>query len=373
MSDTIETGVADSRKAISDQSALGLILQAHCMTVEKQLPVNIASASDKLKPIQELANNRLGLAQDRSRKYLNVLQPGMVAAATGIQEYFLLHSEISREFQNAPSRQDALALLRALQEQTQGFQVRSIGLRDELNVLRGGLADDAAVFQRVTLDLQTLLNGNEGVLKDINEQLAGIDGKIAGLAVGIALGGLAVIAGGLMFVIGAFGTVFTGGAAVALCVGGGAVAAAGVATVVGSSIGMAGLLNMKSDLLMRQATISAETTLVNSLATNFGTLQVSASNAQGAAQSMANAWTTMGDHLGSLYQQLDKGKTDVQALARVFLRAADGSVKLVLADADTILRNLGGGVPNTMDTTRRVGDMLKDAVNSPAGPHRIAA
>lgn len=368
----IDQGVKDSGKAALDQSAAGLILQAHCMTVERQVPVNIANASDKLKPIQELANHRLGLATDRSKNYLNVLQPRMLNTATDIQQYFLLHREISREFQNAPSRQEALALLRALQEQTQGFQARSISVRDDLGVLRSGLAEDAAVFQRVTLDLNTLLNGDEGVLKDINEQLGGIDGKIAGMAVGIALGGLAVIAGGLLFVIGAFGSVVTGGAAAALCVGGGALAAAGVATVVGSSIGMAGLLNLKSDLLMRQATISAETTLVNSMAVNFGTLHTSATGAQGSAQSMANAWSVMGDHLGSLYQQLEKGKTDVPVLARVFLGAADGSVKLVLADTENILRNLTGAT-RTVDTTRRVGDVMKDAVNAAALVNRIAA
>jgi hypothetical protein len=56
----------------------------------------------------------------------------------------------------------------------------------------------------------------------------------------------------------------------------------------------------------------------------------------------------------------------------VFLGAADGSVKLVLADTENILRNLTGAT-RTVDTTRRVGDVMKDAVNAAALVNRIAA
>jgi len=88
-----------------------------------------------------------------------------------------------------------------------------------------------------------------------------------------------------------------------------------------------------------------------------GNLAGSAGQAQESAQSMANAWGFMGDHLESLYGNLDKGKSDNAMLRQIFLAAAEKSVAPILRDVD-IIKGQMTAPQRRQDTGQRVGDMV---------------
>jgi non-hemolytic enterotoxin B/C len=354
--ESLEASIDVQREKVKAQSAAGLILQAHCLSVEAQQAVSF-EGFEKLQDCKVRANKALDTAKAHARTYLDTIQPKIITTITSIEEYFLLQRAVGDALASLQSREDAKTSIRLLQERVAEFKNHSVSIRTSLESLRTGLANDQAAFSGLATELNGLLQGDKGVLAEINGQLSSIDGKIAGVAVGIALGGLAVIAGGIMFVVGAFTSLVTGGAAVALCVAGGAVIGVGAAAAAGSSIALGGLLNMKSDLLTRQAKLSAEVTLVNGMMNGFGNLAGSAGQAQESAQSMANAWGFMGDHLESLYGNLDKGKSDNAMLRQIFLAAAEKSVAPILRDVD-IIKGQMTAPQRRQDTGQRVGDMV---------------
>ncbi|AET92694.1 hypothetical protein BYI23_C005480 [Burkholderia sp. YI23] len=358
--DTFEASIDGQREKVKEQAAAGLILQAHCMSVEAQ-PLVSFEGVEKLEAVKVRANNALGVAKAHARNYLDVIQPRIITTFTSIEEYFLLQRTVTEALADIQSREDAKTIIRLLQERVAEFKSQSVSNRTALETLRTNLAEDQSAFKGITIELTGLLEGDKGVLADITGQLSSIDGKIAGAAVGVALGGLAVIAGGIMFVVGAFTSFVTGGAAVALCVAGGAVIGTGAAAVAGSSIALGGLLNMKSDLLVREAKLKNEVKLVNGMMSGFGSLASSAAAAQDSAQSMANAWGFMGDHLESLYGNLDKGKTDNAMLRKIFLAAAEKSVAPIERDV-AIIRDQMTAPHYQQDVSGpRVGDAVIQA------------
>ena len=359
--------VTESNESLRKQCSAGQILQAHCLSVEKQPLVDFGTEckkDEKLKSVQEDTNKLLVQSKEDSARYLNVLMPRIIGTAASIQDYYSLHAAISRELAATTSKEEAKSLLLAMRDQSQTYGTAAVDIRRELEGLRGRLGEQSLGFNTLTGRLEVILKGDGGTLATIKGELDGIDGKIAGAATGVALGGLAAIAGAIMIAIGALGSVFTGGTSTTLCVAGGAVLLAGAGAATGASIALGGLLNLKSDLLMRQASISAQMTMVDSLRGGLGNLAKSADGAQQGAQAMANAWSYMGAHLDKLVANLDKGNTDVATLRRVFLAAAESSVQAVLHDVE-IIQDQMTGVHIVSDDKRRVGDVLITAANDP--------
>jgi len=137
----------------------------------------------------------------------------------------------------------------------------------------------------------------------------------------------------------------------------------GVAGAVGSSIALAGLLNLKSDLITRRERLNAEVAVATGIASGFGELGVSAGQAQEGAQLMANAWGFMGSHLETLRDQLKRGQIDSPMLRELLIRASQGSVRLVQADADTIKRQMT--TPRaSIDSKKRIADLITEQAGS---------
>ena len=363
----VEQTVTDSSGSLREQCSAGQILQAHCLSVERQPLVDFGSEcakDEKLKSVQEDSNKLLAHSKDDSARYLDVLMPRIIGTAASVQDYYSLHAAIARELAATTSKEDAKSLLLAMQEQSQTYGTAAAGIRTDLQGLRGRLASQSEGFDSLAGRLNVIFEGNSGTLATIRGELEGIDGKIAGAATGVALGGRAAIAGAIMIAIGAFGSVFTGGTSTTLCVAGGAVLLAGAGAATGASIALGGLLNLKSDLLMRQASISAQMTMVDSLRGGLGNLARSAEGAQQGAQAMALSWDYLDKHLGMLVGNLDKGKTDIAALRRVFVQTAESSVQAVLRDVEKIQDQMTG-VHIVRDDKRRVGDVLITAANDP--------
>ena len=359
---TQDADYGQTRTALKGQSSAAMLVQAHCMGVQNQMFVDFGN-HERLKPLQNDINSGLVKAKQNAVYYLDDLQPRIITTVANIEVFFELHNVLPQMLLPNTTTADAIAMLREMESNVEVYRRQASIIQTDLSKMRTGFSDDKAFFDRCTIDLNALVNGDQGVLASINSELSGINGKIAGAATGIALSGLAAIGGVVLILVGAVGSVVTGGAATALCVGGSALLIGGVAGAVGSSIALAGLLNLKSDLITRRERLNAEVAVATGIASGFCELGVSAGQAQEGAQLMANAWGFMGSHLETLRDQLKRGQIDSPMLRELLIRASQGSVRLVQADADTIKRQMT--TPRaSIDSKKRIADLITEQAGS---------
>lgn len=359
---TQDEDYGQTRIGLKGQSSAAMLVQAHCLGVQNQMFVDFGK-QEGLKTLQNDINSGLVKAKQSAVYYLDDLQPRIITTVTNIEAFFELHNVLPQILLPETTTADAIAMLREMESSVEVYRRQASIIQTDLSQIRTGFSDDKAFFDRCTLDLNALLNGDKGVLESINSELSGINGKIAGVATGIALGGLAAIGGVVLLLVGAVGSVVTGGLATALCVGGSALLIGGVAGAVGSSIALAGLLNLKTDLITRRERLNAEVAVATGLACGLGELAVSAAQAQEGAQLMANAWGFMGSHLEMLRDQLKRGQIDSPMLRQLLIRASQGGVRLIQTDADTIKRQMT--TPRaTLDPKKHIGDLITEQAAS---------
>jgi hypothetical protein len=346
--------------AAKGQSSNALIVQNYCLTALSQPNVDLGGSAGLIK-YQDEINKALGGAKDSAHKYLNVVLPQAIVTIANIDAYFATQNALAEALQPNTPAQTAIALLSAVQEQATTFKTQAAGVTGDLQALRDQFNRTSADMSKSASDLSIAVDGDNGVLKSISSQLSDIDGKINGAITGVVLSSLAIVGGVIMIGVGALAEAVTGGLATALIIGGIAVAAVGVGGEVGSSIMLAKLLDMKSGLLNEQARLNSEVTLAAGLSSGLKGLSSSAGNAATAAQGMANAWSLLGDDLGNLINDLNSGKTTVDALRTLFTIAAQGQVKVVQGDVATIRGQLAGVNP-TVDTSMTAGALVRQQI-----------
>jgi non-hemolytic enterotoxin B/C len=226
-----------------------------------------------------------------------------------------------------------------------------------LTKLAVDIANNQGTFNTFVIAMNTAIKGDGGVLDSITTELKDYDGKIAGLSVGIALGGLAAIGGVLVIIAGAVGTPFTAGGSTPIIAGGVALLAVGAGAVAGSAIGLAAVLRQKSDALQRQAQLNEQVRVASGLSTGFASLAANAGQAASASQKMANAWGFMTNDLGALIGSLEAGRAEVGDVRDLFIEAARGDVVTIRRGVTTIRDQLTGA-REVKDPNRAVRDIV---------------
>jgi non-hemolytic enterotoxin B/C len=335
------TPVTEVGSASRGHASQALIVQAHALSVLQQPLIDVAGF-DTLKPIGTNINDRLTISKNHSNHYLDVLLPKMITTVTDIDAYVNVQNALAGALNPQAPKSEAVTLLRAAQEATQDYKRRANELVLDLGEFRGMLSEDASAFSKHASELQVAINGDAGVLKDIDNQLADIDGKIAGAITGVVLSGLAMVGGAFMIAVGSIASFVTAGTSTPLVVAGVAVLTAGIGGEVASAITLATLLDLKAEQFRKQAHLKEEVKLATGLSTGMRTLFESASASATATQEMANAWTLMENHLGNLASNIERGVTGSDAVRGLFQRAAQGDAKNVQNDVQIIYGQLAG-------------------------------
>lgn len=327
--------------ASKHQSSQALIVQSYALSTTKQQNVDF-SGFDNLKQYQTSINNAIATAKDHGNYYLNTLLPSMITTVTNIDHYFNLQNAIPKALNPDTSAKDAIKLMAAVQEQAIDYQSQSSKLVTDLQGFRTQLAKDSSNFSTVVTNLNAAVNGDQGVLATIDKEVDNIDGKISGAIAGTVLSGLAIAGGVFMIIVGSVADFVTAGTSTPLVVGGIGVVAAGVGGEVASAIILSKLIDEKNALLTKKAKLKAEVNLALGMKSGFSALATSASDAATATQQMANAWSTLDNHLGNLISDLKSGQTTVDELRHLFQAAAQGDVKDVQRDITVIEEQLSG-------------------------------
>jgi non-hemolytic enterotoxin B/C len=345
--------------SVAQSASQGLIVQGYCMSVLAQ-PFIAASALPQIKQVEDGINASLKAAQDHAHTYLNVTEPSLVQSLTDMQHYFLLQNALSSAIKPDMDPKTVLTLLDTVRSKASGFQSTAQSSVTQLQTLRTQLSSDSGNISQAAETMNTIVNGDNGVLQNIKSQLSSIDSKIDGAIAGIVIGGLAVIGGSILIAVGALTDIVTAGATTPVIIGGVGLVVVGAGGTAGAAVALAGLLDAKGKLLREQSQLHDEVKLALGLSNGYTRLVAQADQAAKALQDMANAWTLLDNHLDSLVQDIDAGRTTPAAL-QLYLMAAQGDASNVQTDLSNITTQFAN-VQNSQNPDQPVGDQIRSAV-----------
>lgn len=361
-----DTALAQVASAGTSQASVGLQLLAYCNSVDEQPKVSFAGFKN-LAGLETEVNAGIVAAQGHADTYLQTIKPAMILNITNISNYFELQDAVSTTLPPGSTKQEWLDSLAAVKEQIDEYSGNAKDVVGMFTGLHKGLTTDVGAFASTVSKLNAAVSGDNGVLADLDGQLNDIQGKIAGAISGIVLSGLAVVGGGIMILVGALAEPITGGAATALVVGGAAILIAGVGGAIGSGIALGGFLNAKSDIITKKANLHAEVKLALGMQAGFADLRDQAATAVEAATAMQNAWQFLGDDLGQLSGDLNKGILGTDAVRKLWLTTANNMRKTVAVDIATIKGQLNTTVFRRAPQGKKIGDYVTEVT------HEIAA
>lgn len=352
-------------EANTNQSSQGLLVEKYCLSVLEQPKVDL-EAFKNLKKFETQINDGLTLAQSHSNNYLNSLQPLIIRNIANIGAYYNLHNAVATTLPPGATDKEWVESLNALKDQSQQYQTHASDIARKIGLFRDAVTVDSAAFSKIVVGLNAAVEGDGGVLSDINTELSTIQGKIDGAIAGIVLSGLAIVGGVFVTAVGAVADFVTAGASTPLVVGGIAIIAAGVGGEVASALILKGLNEAKAGLLQDKADLKAEVKLALGISSGYASLGSQAKTAATAATQMQNAWTFLESDLGAMISDLEKGVVNAGQLRTIFLTAANSEIKTVMSDITTIKHQMSGVRSVPVPAGRNVGDAILEAAKQAA-------
>ncbi|OIQ27001.1 MAG: hypothetical protein BM564_13560 [Bacteroidetes bacterium MedPE-SWsnd-G2] len=354
----VDKTIAPAKQVVSQ----GMALQSYCNSVLQQPNVDF-SKFPNLVSYQKQINSGLATAKSHANNYLNVIQPQIIHNINDIDNYFQLLKSIPTSVPSGSSKETWINALKAIEQQTTLYSNASNVIVLDLGQLNTNLGTDAASFSSTVSLLNAAVNGDNGVLDQLNHDISKVDGQIAGAIAGTALSGLAIIGGVFMIAVGAIADFFTAGTSTPLIVGGVAVLAIGIGGEVASAITLKNLYKEKTDMLQKKSTLTAEVNLALGMSSAYGQLKTQAQSAMAAATQMKSAWTSLGGDLSNMASDLNNGITSTDALRTLWLNTANNLIPTVEGDISTIKAQLAG-IQTKKVTTSDLGTFIVNQANA---------
>ncbi|MEL6536140.1 MAG: HBL/NHE enterotoxin family protein [Bacteroidota bacterium] len=328
-------------KSSSNQSGQGVIIQSYCQGVITQSPVKFGIAS--LQDLETKINTGLNQAKSNGKHYLNVIQPSIISNISNISSYYNLLKVIPKVVPAGSSVDAWLNALRSIQQQTEKYQVISFDTAKDISTFRDNLNKDVTHFKDLNQQLNTKVNGDNGTLEKLEEQIRSFDGKIAGAIAGIVASAVAIGGGVFLIAVGTIGSFVTAGTSLKIAAAGGLVVAAGVSGAAAASIVLANLVNAQQEVINKKENLKAEVLALATVTTEYSNLYSQANHASQAANDMANAWNFLGEDLKGLSESLQEGIMSTDVVRDLFLAAANEQLPTV-KESIKILKNQMTGV-----------------------------
>lgn len=339
------------------QSSQALIIQAYANSINEQPTVNF-SGEPNLATFQTQINDGLATAQSHANNYLNNIQPSIIQNIANISNYYALNNAVATSLPEGSTEQQWIESLTALQLQSSNFQSAANGVVTQLQTLHGDLTTDTASFATTVQNLNTAVNGDNGVLASINDELSSIQGKIDGAIAGIVTSGLAIVGGAFLIAVGSIADFVTAGTSTPAVVGGIGIVVSGIGGETASAITLSNLNNEKASLLSEKASLTAEVSLATAISSGYQGLLNQVTNAVSAATQMQNAWSFLSSDLGSMISDLQNGIQSPDQIRTIFLTAANTEIQTVLTDINTIKGQMAGVTNIVASAGQTVGQAL---------------
>lgn len=344
-------------KSTKSQSAQGVQLQTYCNSVLAQPTVDL-SADKNLVKFQDQINNGIGGAKTHANEYLNTIQPLIITNVANIANYYGLHQAVATSLPVGSSKSEWVNSLNLLKDQSTQFLSDSQSVASQLKTLNTNIGADAGNFTTIVSNLNAAVNGDNGVLHSLDQDLSAIQSKIDGAIAGAALSGVAIAGGIFLAAVGGIADFVTAGTSTPLVILGAGLIVAGVGGEVGSAIAIKNLTDQKTQLLQEQASLTSEVKLALGMSNGYSALGSQAQAAMQAATQMSNAWDFLSGDLSSLITDIQKGILSTDQLRKIFLTAANSVIQNVIADTNIIKQQMAGVSINPVPQGQTVGNYL---------------
>lgn len=341
MSNSLVQSAENMNAKLRSQTSQSLAVQNYCQSVIIQPTIDFGDIQ-KLKSLQEDINKGLATAKENANYYLGTLQPQIITNLTNIDNYFALQSSIPATLPEGSSKEEWLNMLGAVRDQSNKYQQVAADTASDLGTFYVRLSNDTTHFNEYANKLNTLVEGDQGILAQMDKDLGKIDGKIAGAITGAVLSGLAIAGGAFLVVVGTVSTFVTAGTSAKIAVAGGLVIAAGAAGAAGSTVALINLYKQRNTIIQQQTQLNAEVRAVSAVAGNYDLLYKQAGEALTATKQMESAWQILSGDLEHLADNLQNGITSPDQMRTLFLTTADKTLVTVKQDINTIKAQMTG-------------------------------
>jgi prefoldin subunit 5 len=238
---------------------------------------------------------------------------------SGFQDSF--KDALDRWAHNSPNAQQDLGdLIGALKSEIDNKLSNVQTVVVSLTGFRDNLLADSSAFNTDALQVNAVVNGDNGEIASLQEQLDDIQSKITGEIVGVALGSAAIIGGGILIVVGAATSVF-GGAGVPVAILGGVLVATGVAVDIGVGSALADYENLKSALQEKLSTLKGEIVALTAVGATINQLAKSIDGAIEVANGLVTTWDSLSAEMGNLEHTITKAQDGDKAGKRIVVSA----------------------------------------------------
>ena len=139
---------------------------------------------------------------------------------SNIGNYYAIHNSVAANFPEGSTELEWINALHTLQAQAVMYQREARSNAELLNTLHSKMTTDVSLFATFVKDLNSAVNGDNGVLESIDGKLDILQGEIDGAIAAVSVSGLSIIGGILMICVGSITDIITAGTTTPLIVGG---------------------------------------------------------------------------------------------------------------------------------------------------------
>ncbi len=358
MSNQTINSVQNMDNAVKSQMGQMLILQTYSNGVLQQPKVDF-SADPDLSSYQQQVNDGLGSAQGYANDILSNIVPEMIGNLSNISNYYQLCAAIPATTNAATPKAEWITLLGALKAQADGYKSASIDIMTSLQEVNNNMIPDAASFATVVSNINTAVQGDNGTLENITQQLNSLNYQIAGAITGTVFGALAIAGGVFTIIVGAVADFVTAGTSSELVIGGVVAVVAGIGTEAGTAIALAGFYSQKADLLQQQAMLTSEVSLLAGISSSYTQFCDLVKASIAAASQMQKAWKMISDYITSLIDDITNGViTDMAQVRNLFVTSSGTEFSAIQNDISTIKVQMTGIAVTAVPQGQNLSDYL---------------
>jgi hypothetical protein len=328
-------------EATKTATSQALIVQSYCQKLIMQTPINFGGVT-KLKDSEDKINAGLKKAQDNARFYLDKLQPKIIQVLVNVKAFAVREKAVAEAIRKADSMAKILNFIKSPLVLAQTYEQKAREVVEDLTKFQKQVAEDAALYQGVVDELNTLIDGEKGLLKEYEDKLKTIENSITEMSLLIAGGVLGILSGAFLIAVGTISSFVTAGTSLPIAAVGGALLLGGIGATANGSVALAGLMDQKSALVKSINTVEREVKLAREYVTAFGDLRRGAHDSTKAAEAMHSTWQTLALDLKSLYDVLSVNSSDIYAAQYFFASSIDGQMNSIINSVNIIHGQMGG-------------------------------
>lgn len=353
-------------REVAGQGSLTALVQTHALSIMQQPKPDFSRIdNEEIRSFQGTVQSALNKSADNAGKYLCTVQPESIALLAKVENYFVTLSAFTETLKDEEDPDALVQTLRFLREQAGEFTDETRRVASSTDRMVTAFSDDKRGFTECAVEINSLVNGENGILKDLRRDLENVNAKITAATVGAAASGGAILLGAACIVVGCCTSIFTGGLSVGVAIGGGVLLLGGIAGGIGSGIALANLYDEKKDLIAKQERLESGVKLLTTCSAGLKDLSAQAGGVATALQNTTNSWTILKESLNSAADNIEKaGRAQSNFIRKTFLGAIERSVPRNLEQLRNT-RNALIGMKTVSQPNTHTGDLIRFELQKP--------